>query len=85
MWASSKSFLSSSRLNAGLYHQYIRSPLPGKAPTPTTRLVLVNEEINITASLSAMTVVHGGVELYEVRYGRGNQTIDRWIDARLVF
>lgn len=85
MCASNKSFLSSSRLNTGLYHQHIRSPLPGKAPTPTTRLVMVNDEMNITASLSAMTVVHGGVELYEVRYGKGNQTIDQWIDARLVF
>lgn len=43
------------------------SPLPGKTPTPTTRLLLVNEAIDVAASLSAMTVVHGGLELYEVR------------------
>ncbi len=43
----------------------IHSPLPGKSPTPTTRLLLVNEALDVTASLSAMTVVHGGVELFE--------------------
>jgi hypothetical protein len=44
------------------------SPLPGKTPTPTTRLSLVNSELNLSASLSAMTCVHGGPDLYESKY-----------------
>lgn len=43
-------------------------PLPGKTHTPTTRLSLVNKDINISASLSAMTCVHGGPDLYESKY-----------------
>lgn len=51
---------------SGMSGAFTTSPLPGKPPTPTTRLLLVNEELDLTASLSAMTVVHGGLELYEV-------------------
>lgn len=51
-------------------HSHHTSPLPGKAPTPTTRLLLVNEELGLTASLSAMTVVHGDMKLYEVSQAR---------------
>ncbi len=43
-------------------------PLPGKTHTPTTRLSLINKEKNISASLSAMTCVHGGPDLYESKY-----------------
>jgi hypothetical protein len=33
--------------------------LPGREATPTTRLTLVNHELNLVAHLSAMTVAHG--------------------------
>lgn len=35
--------------------------LPGREPTPTTRLQLVNQEAKLMAHLSAMTVQHGGI------------------------
>jgi len=34
------------------------------AITPTTRLLLTNQERHLAAALSAMTCVHGGMELY---------------------
>ncbi len=33
--------------------------LPGREATPTTRLTLVNHDLNLVAHLSAMTVAHG--------------------------
>ena len=33
--------------------------LPGREATPTTRLTLVNHDLNLIAHLSAMTVLHG--------------------------
>jgi hypothetical protein len=39
--------------------------LPGPEPTPTTRLRLVHSASRLVAHLSAMTVVQGGMELYE--------------------
>jgi len=39
--------------------------LPGEEPKPTTRLRLVNEEEDIVAHLSAMTVNIGAADLYE--------------------
>jgi len=44
------------------------SPLPGKPHTPTTRLSLINTDLNLSASLSAMTCVHGSLDLYESKY-----------------
>jgi formamidopyrimidine-DNA glycosylase len=41
------------------------SSLPGPPATATTRLELVHEQDSIIAQLSAMTVQHGGIELYE--------------------
>lgn len=58
------------------------SPLPGKAPTPTTRLLLLNEAIDVAASLSAMTVVHGGLELYEVRVSANRVCV--WTESKLI-
>lgn len=49
----------------GMSGAFSVSPFPGKVATPTTRLFLVNKERNLTASLSAMTCVHGGLELFE--------------------
>jgi formamidopyrimidine-DNA glycosylase len=40
---------------------------PPHEPKPTTRLELINEEENIVAHLSAMTVQHGDLELYNNR------------------
>eukprot|EP00873_Tetraselmis_striata_P021370 jgi/Tetstr1/441634/TSEL_029860.t1 len=42
--------------------------LPGREPTPTTRLQLVNQEAKLMAHLSAMTVQHGGIGLYEEKF-----------------
>jgi len=33
--------------------------LPGRDATPTTRLTLVNKDLNLVAHLSAMTVLQG--------------------------
>ncbi len=55
-------------IHFGMSGAFSVSPLPGKAPTPTTRLRLVNVEHNLTASLSAMTLVHGGEDLYAAKY-----------------
>ena len=33
--------------------------LPGREATPTTRLTLVNKDLNLVAHLSAMTVLQG--------------------------
>lgn len=40
----------------------------GLVPTPTTRLLLESAELGLTAALSAMTCVHGGLELWESKY-----------------
>lgn len=54
-------------IHFGMSGAFSVSPLPGKV-TPTTRLRLVNTENNLTASLSAMTLVHGGADLYATKY-----------------
>jgi len=46
---------------------------PGQAPTETTRLRLEHEGAGIVAHLSAMTVAHGGLELYHAKVGGGDR------------
>ncbi|KAK9845072.1 hypothetical protein WJX74_010237 [Apatococcus lobatus] len=41
--------------------------LPGPEPRETTRLILTNKPMGLTLHLSAMTVAHGGMDLYEAR------------------
>ncbi len=38
--------------------------LPGREATPTTRLTLVNHDLNLVAHLSAMTVAHGDAGVF---------------------
>jgi hypothetical protein len=53
--------------------------LPGKEPTPTTRLQLVNEEEDIVAQLSAMTV-----NLGSMGEARSRHQIHDWLQSRSI-
>lgn len=46
-------------IHFGMSGAFKTMTLPGPEPTDTTRLTLVNQELGIIASLSAMTVVLG--------------------------
>lgn len=55
-------------------------------PKPTTRLVLTNEADDITAHLSAMTVQHGGMELFEgKRAGLGEDPLRDDADKEILW
>jgi hypothetical protein len=49
----------------GMSGAFRTSLLPGPEPTPTTRLRLVHSPSQLVAHLSAMTVQHGGLGLYQ--------------------
>lgn len=52
-------------IHFGMSGAFRTASLPGPEPTPTTRLRLVHEGTGLMAHLSAMTVAHGGLELYQ--------------------
>jgi hypothetical protein len=52
-------------IHFGMSGAFRTSLLPGPEATPTTRLRLVHESSQLVAHLSAMTVQHGGLGLYQ--------------------
>jgi len=52
---------------SGVFALYDKASAP--ATKPTTRLLLEHAEEGLSAHLSAMTVTHGGLELFEARAG----------------
>jgi hypothetical protein len=56
-------------IHFGMSGAFRTASLPGPEPTPTTRLRLVHESTGLMAHLSAMTVAHGGLELYQEKVG----------------
>ncbi|KAK9868369.1 hypothetical protein WJX84_004801 [Apatococcus fuscideae] len=60
--------------------------LPGPEPRETTRLILTNQTMGLTLHLSAMTVAHGGMDLYEARKAKlGPDPLREDADAELLW
>merc|ERR1711959_465055 len=68
-------------IHFGMSGQFKTASLGTLAPTPNTRLELVNEEDNLVAHLSAMTCKHGGLDFYESkRKSLGQEPLGSSID-----
>jgi hypothetical protein len=64
-------------IHFGMSGAFRTASLPGPEPTPTTRLRLVHDSTGLMAHLSAMTVAHGGVDLYQEKV-RGWSGLGAW-------
>jgi len=73
-------------IHFGMSGQFKTASLGTLAPTPNTRLELVNEEDNLVAHLSAMTCKHGGLDFYESkRKSLGQDPLREDADKELVW
>jgi formamidopyrimidine-DNA glycosylase len=60
-------------IHFGMAGQFRIARLPGRDPTKTTRLQLINSDEGIVAQLSAMTLVHGDYSLYTSKLAKLGQ------------